>query len=204
MNIKILKFFLASILLTILGGTAQAGLITTTFQGGNENEGAMFDLSVFDSDIILTGVDLYFADLGTTTIEVYSRIGTYEGFEGSSVGWTVLSSTFVGSTNSSGTPTFLDLTDFGLLANTTYGMYFYSTNHAVDIEYTNGDNVYTNAVVSIKAGVGINDFHSGVYQSRTWNGTLYYDTTDVPEPSTFAIFAFGMIGLASRRFKKQS
>jgi hypothetical protein len=204
MNIKISKFFLASILLTILGGTAQAGLITTTFQGGNENEGAMFDLSVFDSDIILTGVDLYFADLGTTTIEVYSRIGTYEGFEGSSVGWTVLSSTFVGSTNSSGTPTFLDLTDFGLLANTTYGMYFYSTNHAVDIEYTNGDNVYTNAVVSIKAGVGINDFHSRVYQSRTWNGTLYYDTTDVPEPSTFAIFAFGMIGLASRRFKKQS
>ncbi len=26
---------------------------------------------------------------------------------------------------------------------------------------------------------------------------------DVPEPSTFAIFALGMIGLASRRFKKQ-
>lgn len=29
-------------------------------------------------------------------------------------------------------------------------------------------------------------------------------TTDVPEPSTLAIFALGMIGLASRRFKKQS
>jgi len=29
-------------------------------------------------------------------------------------------------------------------------------------------------------------------------------TTDVPEPSTFAIFALGMVGLASRRFKKQS
>jgi hypothetical protein len=28
--------------------------------------------------------------------------------------------------------------------------------------------------------------------------------TDVPEPSTLAIFALGMIGLASRRFKKQS
>ncbi len=27
---------------------------------------------------------------------------------------------------------------------------------------------------------------------------------DVPEPSTFAIFALGMIGLASRRFKKKS
>ncbi len=29
------------------------------------------------------------------------------------------------------------------------------------------------------------------------------ETTDVPEPSTLAIFALGIIGLASRRFKKQ-
>lgn len=29
-------------------------------------------------------------------------------------------------------------------------------------------------------------------------------TTDVPEPSTLAIFALGIMGLASRRFKKQS
>ncbi len=31
-----------------------------------------------------------------------------------------------------------------------------------------------------------------------------YDTVDVPEPSTLAVFALGMIGLASRRFKKKS
>jgi hypothetical protein len=31
-----------------------------------------------------------------------------------------------------------------------------------------------------------------------------FNTAEVPEPSTFAIFALGMIGLASRRFKKQS
>ena len=38
--------------------------------------------------------------------------------------------------------------------------------------------------------------------------TFNIDTTPavnaVPEPSTLAIFALGMIGLASRRFKKQS
>jgi hypothetical protein len=33
---------------------------------------------------------------------------------------------------------------------------------------------------------------------------LYRSSVDVPEPSTLAIFALGMIGLASRRFKKQS
>jgi hypothetical protein len=35
----------------------------------------------------------------------------------------------------------------------------------------------------------------------TLNGV---DVSNVPEPSTLAIFALGMIGLASRRFKKQS
>lgn len=35
-------------------------------------------------------------------------------------------------------------------------------------------------------------------------GVWLYRTVDVPEPSTLAIFALGMIGLASRRFKKQS
>jgi hypothetical protein len=33
---------------------------------------------------------------------------------------------------------------------------------------------------------------------------LVKNTTEVPEPSTLAIFALGMIALASRRFKKQS
>ena len=35
-------------------------------------------------------------------------------------------------------------------------------------------------------------------------GSWLVRTTVVPEPSTLAIFALGMIGLASRRFKKQS
>ena len=34
------------------------------------------------------------------------------------------------------------------------------------------------------------------------NGLTLENTTSVPEPSTLAIFALGMIGLASRRFKK--
>jgi len=39
-----------------------------------------------------------------------------------------------------------------------------------------------------------------------WYGiaSIDYTKSEVPEPSTLAIFALGMIGLASRRFKKQS
>jgi hypothetical protein len=39
-------------------------------------------------------------------------------------------------------------------------------------------------------------------QSTKYSFTL--DVQDVPEPSTVAIFALGIMGLASRRFKKQS
>jgi hypothetical protein len=42
----------------------------------------------------------------------------------------------------------------------------------------------------------------GTRDDRT--GAFLHRSVDVPEPSTLAIFALGMIGLASRRFKKQS
>jgi len=38
---------------------------------------------------------------------------------------------------------------------------------------------------------------------KSYSGFFYKVPVDVPEPSTFAILALGMIGLASRRFKKQ-
>ena len=53
----------------------------------------------------------------------------------------------------------------------------------------------------------------GVSSEADWNGgsienssatQLNIVSSIVPEPSTIAIFALGMIGLASRRFKKQS
>jgi len=52
------------------------------------------------------------------------------------------------------------------------------------------------------------DFSSGVDCCTSpyafTSGNITFDSVSVPEPSTLAIFALGMIGLASRRFKKQS
>jgi hypothetical protein len=56
---------------------------------------------------------------------------------------------------------------------------------------------------------------NGVQVISDWNGAAVSmdestnlgvpsTITDVPEPSTLAIFALGLIGLASHRFKKQS
>ncbi|MFT4939480.1 MAG: hypothetical protein ACI88A_002523 [Paraglaciecola sp.] len=44
----------------------------------------------------------------------------------------------------------------------------------------------------------------GTYYAATPNDNVtVYVGTEVSEPSTLAIFALGIIGLASRRFKKQ-
>ena len=50
----------------------------------------------------------------------------------------------------------------------------------------------------IRATGGDNSYAIGEFQA------FGSQVSSVPEPSTFAIFALGMIGLASRKFKKQS
>lgn len=55
--------------------------------------------------------------------------------------------------------------------------------------------------------IGFNcDVRTCVYDAPVVSYMFVSDgaTTKVPEPSTLAVFALGMIGLASRRFKKQS
>lgn len=45
---------------------------------------------------------------------------------------------------------------------------------------------------------------SWAHSNNSIGWLMYRSTSEVPEPSTLAIFALGMMGLASRRFKKQS
>ncbi|MBA6293637.1 PEP_CTERM-anchored TLD domain-containing protein [Colwellia sp. MB3u-70] len=65
--------------------------------------------------------------------------------------------------------------------------------------YANNASAYYNGNVNILGGAGLSQFKLLELETVT-----FAQATDVPEPSTLAIFALGMIGLASRRFKKQS
>jgi len=108
------------------------------------------------------------------------------------------------------TPSYHDFSD-GIEGSWPFGPYLYLGG----ISLTIGDSVSISGTASngfVPGGWGGSSstytvLPTGEYALTliTSDGSIIGRTaTDVPEPSTLAIFALGMIGLASRRFKKQS
>jgi len=76
---------------------------------------------------------------------------------------------------------------------------------AIVVQESVGRSAYLGGLYSANSGYGTTGMRLGVEdqlleQAVAWSAGVQ----SVPEPSTLAIFALGMIGLASRRFKKQS
>lgn len=69
----------------------QPNLLTTTFAGGNSNNGIMFDL-VAKSSLRLTSVQFATSSAGARTFDLYTRVGTHVGFENNGGAWTFLRS----------------------------------------------------------------------------------------------------------------
>jgi hypothetical protein len=104
------------------------------------------------------------------------------------------------------TPVSIDTVNLGTnstLFNDNEGLSF-------NIEYDGFTDVFTASFIGLAAGshsirMGIADGGDSVLDSTVFiEASSFSDTevNDVPEPSTLAIFALGLIGVASRRFKK--
>ncbi len=186
---------------------ANAGVITTTFASDNSQNGNMFNVDILNDDLWFTGFDINLLT-GTQNIQVYTRLGGYQRFESSSTDWDLIFDSTVisaGADNAS----FVDIADLLFLNNSTYGLYITTTEviNSGAMGYTNGtleDSVYVdNWDLRIREGLGVQYAFSNTYSPRIWNGSIHYSATNtIPEPSTLAIFALGVMGLVSRRYKK--
>src|SRR6056297_2468649 len=167
------------------GGGAAVGLmgdLTTTFAGGNGFAGNMFDITNLTNETIILDSFLVHVDGGgqNADIEFYSTPGTYVGNETNAGAWDLFVETTVVS-NGAGTPTPVPFGGLEIEPGESFGIYFNLANYSlfgVGVDYTNGTNTYTDGNVEIFAGVGRGNpaFTGSTFQSRQWNGTVFYSS----------------------------
>lgn len=147
--------------------------ILTPTLGGNGSTGNMFDV-VPNSNITLNAVDMSISTIGTVSVEVWYRPGTFVGFESANTGWISLITTTV---NSPGTGTLVNVSGFSvnLNAGQTYGLYV--TTNGGGVNYTNGtavgNTLASNGDITVKQGKG-GGYFGVTIATRNWNGRLYY------------------------------
>jgi hypothetical protein len=206
-------WMLAALALLLGGvGQAKAGFLTTTYAGGNAQSGNMFDVTVAGNNLTVTGFDLNLAS-GTWTIQVYEKSGSWVGFSNNAAAWTLVDSITGVVSSGEGSPTFVDVADFGLQANSASALYITTTSQGGIMQYTNGTGVgnvaASNADLLIREGAGIEYAFGTTYTPRIWNGTIYYEQstqpTAVPEPSGLALLGIAAATLAGySRWKRVS
>jgi hypothetical protein len=160
------------------GGTDYLGncdTLSTTFVGGNGNDGSIFTLKA-KQDIIIQNLEGNIN--GSGTMKIYFHIGPYAGFENNPLAWTLIDSAFTTSAGAN-VPTLIPIplnmeVDSGQLVS------FYVTGNlsGADVNYTDGTSegaiFSSNADLEIYEGQGMSYPFGGNFTPRIWNGRVNY------------------------------
>jgi len=201
MNIKMLKAAIAGLVLSV-SGFANAGLILSDLGSGNygiQLDPISFTLNSNQSAANRMVIEDFYTTNGTGTGTAISGwlnwsvnggtnhqivFETHNGFFAGTSGQIDPNDLLFNFTNDYATKGIGALSANDVITVSTNNMVFHS--NTARIENSGPFTAYLlNSVTSISSNVGLT-------------------TSSVPEPSTLAIFALGIMGLASRRFKKQS
>lgn len=169
------------------------GSLTTLFtsnNGGSAGGGVYFELqnvSAFPITISSWGINT--SSTTPVDVAVYSRPGTYVGFETSSAGW-ILMGTAVGVVPSPvDTETLVPVGGLVLQPGEVHGIAMGGVGGPA-WRYTNGtgaNQTYNNGSLELRAGSATNvAFAAPLFTPRVWNGVVYYDLAPV-ELQSFVI-----------------
>jgi hypothetical protein len=158
-------------------------MTTTTFAGGNGNDGNMFDITA-SNDVMING---FYGNIGGTGyVKIYFRNGTYFGNEANPGAWTLIDSVMM--TGTTGVPTLIPIpVNLAIPNGQTMGFYITGNGSGAAVDYTDGTTegaVFTNdGVISINEGKGISYPFGNVFTPRIWNGQVDYcmGITSVPQ-----------------------
>jgi hypothetical protein len=160
-----------------------ASTLFTTLVGGNGSTGNMFDV-VAQNNIIVNGFDVHLNGTATTTIEVWTRAGSFVGFNTSNAGWTnVLTTTVVGLGTGVLTPV---SGTFAVPVNAGQTQAFFVTpNGGSGFNYTNGGPVGSIYASNSDAQVLVGNaggYFSSTIASRVFNGKMNYSIPGCQSP----------------------
>jgi hypothetical protein len=150
---------------------------------GNNHRGNMFDI-VATNAVTILGFDA--SPMGNTTVEIYYKVGTWNGFANTPSAWTFIGSAPVPYTGGfSAVPVNVNIT---IPAGQTYAFYVTSNTSAVSLNYSNGTNVgnvySSDANITFLEGGGMEypftQNTGAVYQPRVWNGNIHYALANQP------------------------
>jgi hypothetical protein len=153
---------------------------------GNNHRGNMFDITATNTVSILS---FDASPMGNTTIEIYYKVGTWNGFANTPSAWT-----YIGSAPVTYTGGFVPVAvpvNITIPAGQTYAFYVTSNTTAVSLNYSNGTavgNVYSaDANITFHEGGGMEYQNTGaVYQPRVWNGAIHYALPDASTTYTWS------------------
>lgn len=150
---------------------------------GNDHRGNMFDIVATNAVTILS---FDASPQGNTAIEIYYKVGTWNGFANTPSAWTLIGSAPVTYTGGF-VPVDVDV-NITIPAGETYAFYVTSNTQAVALNYSNGTNVgnvySSDANISFLEGGGMEypftQETGAVYQPRVWNGMIHYALANQP------------------------
>ena len=165
------------------------GRLETLISGENGSYGSMFNIRAKE-DILISSLDFY-CDLDkSVTYEVYTKHGTYVGYENSPDDWTMIST---GSIQSQGllSPTKIEDFEEKIIMDASETRAFYVTLRTPDLRYTTnigteGDVFVEDDNLEILIGVGIGAYPFGEFnfRPRVYNGAVHYSFLGNFPPST--------------------
>lgn len=155
--------------------------LTTTFAGGNNHRGNMFDVVAINT-VTIESFDAH--PIGNTSYEIYYKVGTFVGSEANAGAWTQIGTATAVVAQPLGTPTPIPINvGVTIPAGQTYAFYVTSTNTGVSQNYTDGTgvgNVYSSdANIQFLEGAGMEypfTAGGGTFTPRVWNGNIHYST----------------------------
>lgn len=196
--------FLTSI--AMVSAVASAGTLTT-LPPNNGSGGIFFDLTPAAGPLSFDSFATYFS--GTVglavSVQVYTRPGSYVGFQTGSAGWT-LTDTVAGiaaGTTVKSAPLVLSAPII-LGSGTTTGIYLHSVTTGGGIRYqgtgTTATTTFSNAdltLFSAHSRTGAVAFAGSLFTPRAFSGDINY--SPVPEPASLAALGLGAAALLRRR-----